>query len=77
VLRARHQLFGGSAVVSWFGLTAWASSFIGIMRITGICFAVSVIFGWWPIRALFEWINKNKGKDIPELAEDIKDKLTN
>lgn len=66
------SLFGGAAVLSYFKLTAWATSFVGLMGITGVCF-VCGLPAWLLVRAAFKWMNARKDKDIAELAADIKE----
>lgn len=62
------SLFGGSFVVSYFGLNAWAQDTFGLMGITGICFACGLP-AWVVVRALFAWMAKQKDKDLAELAK--------
>jgi hypothetical protein len=66
------SLFGGAAVLSYFELTAWATSFVGLMGITGVCF-VCGLPAWLLVRAAFKWMNTRKDKDIAELAADLKE----
>jgi len=64
------SLFGGSAVVSYLKISDWAHTSIGLMGITGICF-VCGLPAWLIVRALFAWMEKQKGKDIAELAKEV------
>lgn len=64
------SLFGGSFVVSYFGLNSWAQDSIGLMSITGICFACGLP-AWVIVRALFAWMAKQKDKDLAELARAV------
>jgi predicted PurR-regulated permease PerM len=64
------SLFGGSFVVSYFGLNSWAQDSIGLMSITGICFACGLP-AWVVVRALFAWMAKQRDKDLAELARAV------
>lgn len=64
------SLFGGSFVVSYLGLNSWAQDSIGLMGITGICFACGLP-AWVVVRALFAWMAKQKDKDLAELARAV------
>jgi hypothetical protein len=64
------SLFGGSFLVSYFGLNHWAQDTIGLMAITGICFACGLP-AWLVVRALFAWMAKQKDKDLAELAKAV------
>lgn len=64
------SLFGGSFIVSYLGLNSWAQDSIGLMGITGICFACGLP-AWVVVRALFAWMAKQKDKDLAELARAV------
>jgi predicted PurR-regulated permease PerM len=59
------SLFGGSIIVDWFELTRFGS-----MATTGLSFACGLP-AWLFVRALFAWMDKQKTKDITELAKVI------
>lgn len=58
------SLFGGSMFVDYFQLN------FGTMATTGLSF-VCGLPAWLLVRALFAWMNKNKAKDISELAKAV------
>lgn len=58
------SLFGGSIIVDYFQLN------FGTMATTGLSFACGLP-AWLVVRALFHWMNKNKQKDIAELAKEV------
>lgn len=64
------SLFGGSFVVSYFGLNSWAQDSFGLMGITGVCF-ICGLPAWVIVRALFAWMAKQKDKDLAELAKAV------
>jgi hypothetical protein len=58
------SLFGGSMIVDYFQLN------FGTMATTGLSF-VCGLPAWLVVRALFAWMDKNKSKDIAELAKEV------
>lgn len=62
------SVFGGSAVVTYYGIGSWAQTQTGLIAITGICFACGLP-AWLIIRGLFVWMQKQKDKDIAEIAK--------
>jgi hypothetical protein len=58
------SLFGGSMIVDYFQLN------FGTMATTGLSF-VCGLPAWLLVRALFAWMDKNKQKDIAELAKEV------
>lgn len=58
------SLFGGSMIVDYFQLN------FGTMATTGLSF-VCGLPAWVLVRALFAWMDKNKQKDIAELAKEV------
>lgn len=56
------SLFGGSMFVDYFHLN------FGTMATTGLSFACGLP-AWLVVRAAFAWMNKNKNKDITQLAK--------
>lgn len=70
------SLFGGSALVTYLKLNDWADDIFGLMGITGICF-VCGLPAWLVVRALFAWMEKNKEKDVVELAKAVRNEMKN
>lgn len=62
------SLFGGSMVVEYFKLD------FGTMATTGVAF-VCGLPAWLLVRALFAWMEKQKNKDIAELAKAVADEV--
>lgn len=58
------SLFGGSMVVEYFHLQ------FGVTATTGVSFLCGLP-AWLFVRALFHWMEKQKNKDITELAKEI------
>jgi hypothetical protein len=58
------SLFGGSMIVDYFHLA------FGTMATTGVSF-VCGLPAWLIVRALFAWMDKQKSKDIAELAKEV------
>jgi hypothetical protein len=59
------SLFGGSIIVDYM---QW--SHFGSMATTGLSF-VCGLPAWVVVRALFHWMEKQKDKDIAELAKEV------
>lgn len=58
------SLFGGSMLVDYFHLS------FGTMATTGLSF-ICGLPAWLLVRALFHWMDKQKNKDIAELAKAV------
>jgi hypothetical protein len=58
------SLFGGSMVVEYFKLD------FGTMATTGVAF-ICGLPAWLVVRALFAWMEKQKDKDLAELAKAV------
>jgi hypothetical protein len=64
------SIFGGSFIVTYFGWTSWIEHPLGVGAIAGACF-VSGLPAWLLVRALFSYMDKQRGKDIAEIAKDV------
>ena len=64
------SIFGGSFIVTAMGWTAWVDHWIGMMAVAGMCF-VCGLPAWLLVRALFAWQDKQRGKDVVEIAKGI------
>ncbi len=64
------SIFGGSFIVSYMGWIEWGDHWMGIAAITGMCF-VCGLPAWLLVRALFAWMNKQRDKDLAEIAKGI------
>lgn len=62
---------GGAAVVMHFGLQAWANEYLGLVALIGLCFACGLP-AWALVRAIFTYIDKQKGKDIVQVAKELR-----
>lgn len=62
---------GGAAAIHYLGLQVWAQDYLGLVAILGLCFACGLP-AWALVRATFTYIHKQKGKDIVEVARDLK-----
>lgn len=75
------SLAGGAAVTIKFGmLTQLVNAtndiclFVGLVQLFGVVFACGLP-GWAIVRAVFLYIEKNRDKDIGEIAADVKARL--
>ena len=59
------SLFGGSIIVDWM---QW--SHFGVMATTGLSF-ICGLPAWVLVRGLFHWMEKQKDKDIAEIAKAV------
>lgn len=62
---------GGAAVIQHFGLQNWAQEPFGLVAMLGLVFACGLP-GWAIVRWVFNYITKNQGKTITEVAADLK-----
>ena len=69
------SISGGSYVIQKLELQDWVFTHTGLMALGGVIFACGLP-GWVLVRALFAWFDKRKGKDLQELASDVKDAAT-
>ena len=71
------SLAGGAAVVMRFGLLDWVKSsdlveiYVGLIAIGGVLF-ICGLPAWFIVRLVFNYVDKNEGKDIAEVARDLK-----
>jgi hypothetical protein len=71
------SLAGGAAVVMRFGLLDWVRSpdlaevYVGIIAIGGVLFTCGLP-AWFIVRLIFNFVDKNEGKGIDEVARDLK-----
>lgn len=71
------SLAGGAAVVMRFGLLDWVRSpdlaevYVGIIAIGGVLFMCGLP-AWFIVRLIFNFVDKNEGKGIDEVARDLK-----
>jgi hypothetical protein len=65
---------GGSAAIQHFGLQDWAHSPFGLMGMLCIVFACGLP-GWAIVRWVFNYIIKNQGATITDVANDVKGAL--
>lgn len=65
---------GGSAAIQYFGLEHWAYSPIGLVAMLGLVFACGLP-GWALVRWAFNYMQRNKDKDIGDIAKDVKGML--
>ena len=68
------SIAGGAAAVQYLGLTDWAQSYFGLIAILGIVFACGLP-AWTIVRAVFTYLDKQKDKDIVQIAKDLKDEV--
>jgi hypothetical protein len=67
------SLLGGAALIQWWGIAGWATQgFIGLAGLIGICFAAGLP-AWVAVRAFFKYADKNKDKDLLDMAREVKD----
>lgn len=62
---------GGSAVIQHYGLQEWAHTPFGLVAMLALVF-VCGLPGWALVRALFNYIEKNRAKGIDEVVKDAK-----
>lgn len=62
---------GGAAVVERFGLQAWTISYTGLVALFGLVFACGLP-GWAIVRWTFTWMERRRGRDIGEVATEIR-----
>jgi hypothetical protein len=68
------SLGGGAAVIQHYNLLQWANSLVGLVGILGLVFACGLP-GWAIVRWTFNFIEKNKHKDIREIAAEVREVL--
>ncbi len=68
------SIAGGAAVIEHFQLQAWMTSFNGLLAVLGIAFACGLP-AWAIVRWVFTYIERSRGKDIAEVAREVKEML--
>jgi hypothetical protein len=63
---------GGAAVIQHFSLQAWTQDYIGLVAVLGVAF-ICGLPAWTLVRSIFTYLEKQKDKDIVEIAKDVKD----
>lgn len=66
---------GGAAVISHFGLHEWMTTPVGLVAVLGLVFACGLP-AWAVVRWVFNFILARHGKDIAEVAEDVRDAMS-
>lgn len=62
---------GGAFVIVHFGLQSWASDFFGLVAMIALVF-VCGLPGWALVRWTFNYIIKNQGATITEVADELR-----
>lgn len=65
------SICGGAAVVQYFKLEPWLASYVGLVAIMGLAFACGLP-AWAIVRWIFTAIERRNGKDIIEVADELK-----
>lgn len=65
------SLSGGSALISYLGMTKLADDPFGLATIGGVMF-VCGLPGWLLVRAFFMWAQRRRHMDLAELLKDAK-----
>ncbi|AJG19090.1 hypothetical protein RR42_m1693 [Cupriavidus basilensis] len=58
-----------------YGLLVWAREYIGLVALIGLAFACGLP-AWAVVRWTFNFIEKREGKDLGEVAQDVRDAVT-
>ena len=66
------SISGGAFVIDYFGLQVWMYTATGLASTLGLVFACGLP-AWAVVRWLFTWIERRKGKDLGEVANDLRD----
>lgn len=66
------SISGGAAVVEYFELQHWTSSFFGLVAMFGLVF-VCGLPGWAMVRWTFNSIRAREGKSIEEIVKEARD----
>jgi hypothetical protein len=66
------SIAGGAALVHYLGIQAWTQDYLGLVAVLGLAF-VAGLPAWTLVRATFTYLEKQRGKDILEIAKDVKD----
>ncbi|MDT7834948.1 hypothetical protein [Aquabacterium sp. OR-4] len=65
------SIAGGAAVIQHLGLQAWMQEPAGLMAVLGLVFACGLP-AWALVRWAFTWISRREGKDLAEVAADLR-----
>lgn len=68
------SIAGGAFVIDYFNLQAWMHTATGLASTLGLVFACGLP-AWAVVRWLFTWIERRKGKDLGEVANDLRDAI--
>ena len=68
------SLCGGAAAIQYFGLAGWMTTTNGAMALGGIYFSCGLP-GWAIVRWVFNFINKRRDADLPQVVSDMRDVL--
>lgn len=66
------SISGGAAVVEYFEIQHWTSSFFGLVAMFGLVF-VCGLPGWAMVRWTFNSIRAREGKSIEEIVKEARD----
>lgn len=66
---------GGAFVIEHYNLQAWMHTSTGLLSALGLVFACGLP-GWALVRWLFTWIERRKGKDLGEVATEVRGVIT-
>jgi hypothetical protein len=66
------SLCGGAAVVRYLGIQAWTQDYMGLVAVGGLIF-VCGLPAWAIVRWFFNYIEKRKDKDLPEIVAELAD----
>ncbi len=65
-------IFGGSGAIRYLGISNWLDDFFGAMALCGLVILCGVP-GWLIVKTWFNFANKNKDSELPDLAKKLKD----
>ena len=66
------SISGGAAVVEYFEIQHWTSSFFGLVAMFGLVF-VCGLPGWAMVRWTFNAIRKREGEGIDDIVKEVRD----
>lgn len=66
------SLCGGAALIQYLGLAGWMATTNGAMALGGIYFSCGLP-GWTIVRGVFNFLNKRKDKELPEIVAELAD----
>lgn len=65
------SLFGGAALIRYFGLQVWVEDWFGILGLAGVFFTCALP-GWSVVRWIFNYLKKNEDKDVMEMQAQLR-----